>query len=65
MLLLIGINQIRVNIYHDLLAKNISELEREEWLTYCFDLAELAVHPLHQNDDWEKIIRLLGNFIQA
>ncbi|GIN37432.1 GNAT family N-acetyltransferase [Heyndrickxia oleronia] len=42
--------------YHYLISNELSQIEYDRWLVDCFEFVELAVHPLHRNQGYGKLL---------
>lgn len=51
-----GYSSLSGQYYHDLLSKELGTKEYEKWLKDCFEFVELAVHPLHRNQGFGKLL---------
>ncbi|MGY3717370.1 GNAT family N-acetyltransferase [Sutcliffiella cohnii] len=51
-----GYTSLSGQYYHELLSKELESKEYEEWLTDCFELVELAVHPTYRKQGFGKFL---------
>ncbi|WP_312097207.1 GNAT family N-acetyltransferase [Niallia sp.] len=51
-----GYKSLPGQYYHELLSKALNQKEYETWLKDCFEVVELAVHPLYRNKGYGKTL---------
>lgn len=51
-----GYTSLPGQFYHELLAKEFTSEEYQEWLQDCFEFVELAVHPLYRKQGLGKML---------
>ncbi|MED4018778.1 GNAT family N-acetyltransferase [Sutcliffiella cohnii] len=51
-----GYTSLSGQYYHELLSKELEPKEYEKWLTDCFELVELAVHPARRKQGFGKFL---------
>jgi len=51
-----GYSSLTGQYYHDILAKELDSTGYTRWLTDCFELVELVVHPSYRNQGYAKYL---------